>query len=347
MPARVWDGFVERALASVLDQQLPEGIDLEVIVALGAHDDPRPEPPDGVTVIANPAIRIPEALNAALARSTGDVVVRVDSRSVLPPHYVARAVEHLRDDTIGCVGGGQAVLDRGILGSAYAIAFNSPLLGPSAYRYRRTPGLIESPYLGAWRRSDMVAAGPFDTRLRWNEDNEFNDRIRALGKTVFYDPELVVGYRAARSLRGILRHHYEFGRSRSHQDRIGQQGLHPRHRAALAAVAGLGSVALAGLAARRTRRATLAAGGAAYVVAAAAASRSASRMRDAVHGPPIEPFHPAGIALAPALALIVDLGWIAGVVRGRLARSSDAAAPPVHPAADAVSPPPEPARSAV
>lgn len=320
IPARDWDEFLEQTVASILRCEVPPGVDLEVIVALGG---PHPaETPTGVRVVTNPSGTIPDGLNLAIAASFGEFVVRVDSRCVVQPDHMTRVLDRLADPAVGCVGGAQLVLDRGLFGSAYALGFNGALMGPTVYRYRRVSGPVDTAYLGAWRRQDLDALGGFDPRMIRNQDNELADRVRASGKVVFYDADLVVGYHNARDFRGAMAHHHEFGLWRMVQRDQGQRAFTPRHVAAVA-VAGLGATMGAGLlAARSTRPYALVGATAAYAAAGAYAWRSAGRLRRArpdIDGPP---FHPLAPMIAPAVAAALDGAWLAGVVRGAFRRKS-------------------------
>ncbi len=315
IPALEWDQHLEHTLATVADQALPDGVTLETTVALAGR--PPADLPARTRVIPNPGRSIPEALNRAVAASTGEVIVRVDARCDLPADHVARIVATLADERIGCVGGAQLVLDRGRFGSAYAVAFNSALLGPSAYRYRRTSGPIDSAYLGAWRRDDLERLGGFDVRLLRNQDNELADRVRRAGFTVWYDADLVVGYWNSRGLRATMAHHREFGAWRRLQRGHGQRALTPRHVGALAALATAGFGTVATLGSARGRRVIAGVGLVAYGAAGIAAHASAARLRGArpdLEGPALDP---VGVALAPAAATAINASWLVGLVTGR------------------------------
>ena len=317
IPARSWDGHLIATLASIAAQVLPDGLTVETVVGLA--DEAPTACPDGVRVVHNPNGTIPDALNLAISESRGEVILRVDARCVLPPDYVTRVVDRLADPSVGSVGGAALVMDRGVFGSAYAVSFNSPLLGPSACRYRRTSGPVDTSYLGSWRAEVLRDLGGYDPRLVRNQDNELADRVRASGRTVLYDADLVVGYVNGRRFRSAVQHHHEFGMWRMYQSSQGQMGLSAKHLAAL----GLGlfgvAAVVAGLKNRRTRRAALAAGAAGYVAAGAVAFRTASRLRSVRGDLDLAPFHPAGVAAAPAVAAVIDAAWAAGLVRGAVA----------------------------
>lgn len=321
IPTRRWDDDLDRALHHLRAQELPPGVDLDVVVAVA---EPVAEAPDDVTVVANPSGSIPEGLNRAIRASSGEVVARVDSRSVVGPDHVARVVATLADPEIGCVGGAALALDRGVFGSAYAMAFNSPLLGPSPYRYRRTSGPVDTAYLGAWRRDDLLAVGLFDERLQRNQDNDLAQRIRARGQVVWYDADLVVGYRSGRGLAASVAHHRAFGRWRTVQSEQGGRGFDRRH---VGALVGLASAAVGGVAlltSKPGRRIAVGAGIAAYATAAATARHTATRLRATrpdIDGPDL---HPTAPLAAPLLAVLIDGAWLAGVVEGLLARRARA-----------------------
>jgi hypothetical protein len=310
IPASQWDSFLDATLASVRRQEIDPDTEIEILVAI---KDPPLHPPTGVTIIVNPTGSIPQGLNNALHRSTGSVIVRVDSRCDLPPHYLARCLEHLADPTIGMVGGAALARDAGIVSGAYAVAFNSPLLGPSAYRYSARSGPTESPYLGAWRRETLEAIGGWDERLLRNQDNELAERVRATGLTAWYDHELVVGYWANRSLPGLMRHHRDFGRWRRAQSALGQDGISTRHRAAIATVVG-GSLASAALLAKAPPAARITALVAGYGATASAAVFTSRRLR--ARRPDLDGPRPGlrSIALVPVVAALIDAGWLSGII---------------------------------
>lgn len=328
VPARSWDHHLERTLETLARLRLPPEVEVEVVVGLAGA--PPAAAPAGVRVVPNPSGTIPDALNLAIAASRGEVVVRVDARCEVAPDHVARVLAVLDDPTIGCVGGAQLVLDRGVFGSAYAIAFNSALLGPSPYRYSRRSGPTDTAYLGAWRRADLLAVGGFDPRLLRNQDNELADRIRGSGKVVWYDADLVVGYHNARSLVGALAHHRDFGLWRMLQSGDGQRGFTRTHVAAVAAVAAATAGGVAALASPRTRPLVVGLGCVGYALAATAARRTAGRLRRArpdIAGPD---FHPLGVLAAPAVAVLVDAAWGAGVAQG-IVRPPRGGLDPGHP----------------
>ncbi len=316
IPARSWDTRLDDTVASLVAMEVPDHIAVEVVVALA--DDSTPSVPEGVIVVRNLSGTIPDALNAAIAVASGEVIVRVDARCLVQPDHVTRVLEGLEDPAVGCVGGAALVLDRGLFGSTYAVAFNSVMLGPTVYRYRRSSGPVDTAYLGAWRRVDLDALGGFDPALVRNQDNDLADRVRSSGKVVWYDANLVVGYFNDRDLFGALRHHHEFGLWRMIQRDRGSRALTARHLGALGGFAAAGLASLGALVSQRSRSTVLRVGAASYAAAGLWSWRSATRLRQArsdIDGPPLHPLAPV---LAPALAATLDAAWLAGLFRGMI-----------------------------
>lgn len=317
-PALRHDALLDAMLATVATQNLPTDVRLDVVVALG-EESARPIKIDGldVRVVANPTKSIPAGLNKAIAASTGEFVVRVDARCDLPVDYVATVLEWLAKAEVGCVGGAQLVTDPGFGGETYAVAFNSPLLGPSAYRYSRTTGPTESPYLGAWRREVLVELGGFDERLLRNQDNELASRVHASGRGAIFDASLVVGYRADRTWRGLARHHQEFGRWRARQSRAGQQGVSGRQVGALAVVSIAAIVFAALLVLPVTRIPALAVAAAGYLALSWFGWFCASRLRRERPDLRLGRLPILAALAAPLLAIRLNLAWLMGYLRGR------------------------------
>ncbi len=318
VPATIWDERLRRTLDTVRTQRLPVGVDVEVLVA-----SPEGPPPGWARVVGevwveNPTGAIPAGLNRAVARATGEVVVRVDSRCSLPTGYVAAMVRRLEDSEVGMVGGAALVMDPGWWGDLYGTVFNSPLLGPSRYRYSRRSGPAPTAYLGAWRRQDLMAWGRFDERLLRNQDNEIASRVAERGLVVWYEADAVVGYEAAKGPIAAARHHYGFGRWRMRQRAMGQTSMSTPQRLVVAGALVGATLGVLGMSARSTRRGALTLAGASYGAAAVLARLSAVRLRASRADLGLSPPSPVATALAPCAGACLDAAWALGLLIGHL-----------------------------
>lgn len=218
VPARDAAGTLRACVASALAQDWPAP--LEVVIAVGPSTDATAEVAGElaaqdarVHVVANDAGSTGAGLNAAIAASHGDVVVRLDAHAVLPAGYVQRSVEVLEQTGAVNVGGVQAARGVTPFQRAVAAATTSPLgTGGAAYRHDGPAGPVDTVYLGVFRRSALDAAGGFDATLLRNQDYELNVRLRARGGTVWFDPSLRVEYRPRGSVPALARQYYDYGR---------------------------------------------------------------------------------------------------------------------------------------
>lgn len=216
----VWNSAatVESAVASVLTQDYKG--DLEVILAEGGSSDGSRAVIEGIAaaegqvrVVDNPAGITPAGLNAAILASRGEVIVRCDAHSQLPASYISGAVARLESTGAGVVGGIQDAQGDSPFERAVAYAMANPMgSGGAAYRSSGAAGIVETVYLGVFRRAALVDAGLYDETLLRNQDYELNHRISAAGHNVFFAPELSVTYRPRAGATALWRQYFGYGR---------------------------------------------------------------------------------------------------------------------------------------
>lgn len=227
VPARAAAGTLPRALRSIRDQTYSNIVD--VIVA--AADDGSAEAAGGeqAIVIANPTGTTPAGLNLAIAASTGEVIVRCDAQSILPPTYVERAVDTLIRTGADNVGGKQVPIGETPSERAIAAAMSSRWgSGDARYRVGGEEGPVETVYLGVFKKETLDRLGGFDEAFVRNQDYELNHRILAAGGLVWFDPELEVVYRPRATMRSLARQYRDYGRSKRRFGRRHPGSLRPR-----------------------------------------------------------------------------------------------------------------------
>ena len=248
IPTRNAEDALPAAVESVLAQDYPGPI--EVIVADGS-DTPatvemlRRRYP-AVRIVSNPTGTIPSGLNCALRVATGEIIVRCDSKTVLPSGYVRRIVAMLVKTGAANVGGRQHPIGTTFFERAVALATTTFLgVGNARYRLGGAEGPTDTVYLGAWYRKTLEDAEGFDPAFLVTEDYELNWRLRRKGGTVWFDPDLVASYRPRGNLRALARQYFDYGRGRSAVMRTHPLSLRARHLACPLLVLGLvASVAL-------------------------------------------------------------------------------------------------------
>lgn len=222
VPARNEAADIDRCLAAVANQDYPAGL-LEVLVIDGASSDGtaaiaeaafRKRGMVGGRVITNPAGTTPSNLNTGLNHAEGDILCRVDARSVIQPDYVSRIVDLLVGlPGIAVVGGAQIAVPRsgGRMERGVARALNNRWgMGFSRYRRGAASGPSDTVYLGAFRTAQLRSVGGWDERLNTNQDFDLNRRMSRLG-TVWFDAELQVDYLPRATLGELFNQYRRFG----------------------------------------------------------------------------------------------------------------------------------------
>jgi succinoglycan biosynthesis protein ExoA len=219
IPCRNERRHVREFLDSMLAQELEPGWEVEVLVADGLSDDGTREVLAGysredprVRVVDNPGRIVSTGLNAAIAASTGDIVVRMDAHTVYAPDYVRQCVTVLEESGADNVGGPWVARGQGAIGKAIAAAFQSPFCtGFGKAHDPQYEGEVDTVYLGCWRRSLFGEVGMFDPGLVRNQDDEFNFRLRLAGKRVWQSPRIVSWYTPRASIRALFRQYMQYG----------------------------------------------------------------------------------------------------------------------------------------
>lgn len=223
VPCRNERAYVDAFLDSVFAQQLEPGDTLQLVVADGASDDgtrerlfERAAADRRLIVIDNPGRIVSTGLNRAVARAEGEVIVRMDVHTVYAEDYVRQCVRVLETTGATCVGGPwmpQASAGRArAIGRAIARAFASGFgSGGAASRRADFEGEVDTVYLGAWRRAELLRLGGFDEALVRNQDDELNLRIRRSGGRVWQSPTIRSWYTPRASFTALARQFWQYG----------------------------------------------------------------------------------------------------------------------------------------
>jgi hypothetical protein len=151
-------------------------------------------------------------LNAALAATNQEIVVRVDAHSELSDGYIRLAVETLQRTGVDNVGGIMGA--RGVTSyeKAVAAAMTSPLgVGSASFHSGGDEGPTETVYLGVFKRTALERVGGYDPAFTRAQDWEMNHRIRETGGTVWFNPQLFVTYRPRSTVRKLAKQYFEYG----------------------------------------------------------------------------------------------------------------------------------------
>ena len=216
--ARFIGAFLDAALAGTypadrMEILLADGMSddgtREVVWAYAARD-PR------VQLIDNPGRSKPAALNRAIRRARGEIILRLDVHADYPPDYLERCVrgllEHPEADNVGGIRVSRA-RDDTLLGRAFAASTTS-VFGAGNSKYRTgvdRPQWVDTVYGGCYRRTVFDRIGLFDEKLTRAQDREFNQRLRAAGGSILLLPDITCTYYARSDVREFLSWTFEAG----------------------------------------------------------------------------------------------------------------------------------------
>jgi succinoglycan biosynthesis protein ExoA len=197
-----------------------------------------------VHTIVAPDDRLPQALNRAIRKTTGSVIVRLDAHSAPPPDFLATALSHLHDPTVGVVGGPWKVTPgaRTAVAEAIARAVAHPFgAGNAAYRIRvgGEPENVDTVPFGCFTRRTWQQVDGFNESLMGNEDYEFNYRVRQTGLAVLLDPSMRLTYVARATLRALTLQYFRYGWCKAQMLRLHPRSIKWRQAVPGAFVAGL------------------------------------------------------------------------------------------------------------
>jgi len=121
-------------------------------------------------------------------------------------------VEALKQSGATCVGGPWLARGRSVRQDAIALALGSTF-GSGGAKSRRADytGAVDTVYLGAWWRADLIALGSFDEGLVRNQDDELCLRITRSGGMVWQSSAIRSFYLPRDSLHALWRQFYQYG----------------------------------------------------------------------------------------------------------------------------------------
>jgi len=252
VPCRNEAAHIDAFVASVLAQRLPADTTLEVVVADGRSDDGTRARLATLAAadarlrwVDNPPRITPTALNRALAAANGEIVLRMDVHTTYADDYIAQCVAALAATGATCVGGpwraAPAAGRTGTIAAAFGSRFGA---GGAASRRLGYSGEVDTVYLGAWRRAELLRFGGFDEALVRNQDDELALRIVRGGGRVWQSAAIRSWYVPRGSFTELFRQFWQYGYWKVAVLRKHRLPASPRHLVPFAFVAVLVALAL-------------------------------------------------------------------------------------------------------
>ena len=218
IPVRNEAAFIADLIAAVLQQDYPADR-MEVIVADGQSTDGTREilaslqaEHPRLIVVENPGRIVSTGLNIAVARASGDIIIRIDGHAVIASNFVRENVSLLAaHPEAWSVGGPIRHVATTTVGKAVGVAMSHPLGVGARHRYSEVEGYVESAQFPAIRRWVFDRIGMFDERLVRNQDDEFNYRIRHAGGKIYVSPRVQYSYFVRERIGQLFKQYFQYG----------------------------------------------------------------------------------------------------------------------------------------
>lgn len=155
---------------------------------------------------------VPYALNLAIPKCKGDIIVRWDAHTKYADNYLEQILKVFERTGADIVGGPMRVIGDSDFQRAVGYATSTPFgIGDSSFHFVNYCGFTDSVYLGAWKRSVFDKIGLFDERLLRNQDDEFHYRAKRAGLLIYQDPDIVSFYYPRKNFKTLFKQYFEYG----------------------------------------------------------------------------------------------------------------------------------------
>lgn len=222
IPMQNEEQCIGSCLDAVLGQTYPSHL-MEIIVVDGNSQDQSRQIVGEysrrharIRLLSNPKGTIPSGLNAGIKAAGGEVIARVDARSLLASDYLRIAIGLLATTGADNVGGPVRGITPTVTGQAVTLAWGSRFgLGGASARYGDSrEQWTDTVYLGVYRRRVFETIGLYDETVPQDEDAELNYRLRSRGGRILLSPRLCSHYLNSPSMRRLAWKNLLFGYSK-------------------------------------------------------------------------------------------------------------------------------------
>lgn len=215
--------FIADCLESILANDYPKEL-MEILVVDGMSDDGTRHIVSSycqrfpfIKLLDNHPRITPTAFNIGIRAASGELILIMGAHSTYAYDYISRCVQSSSQTGAENVGGIMRSVPRtpGVLARATVLTLTHRFgIGNAAYRCAASnddPRLVDTVWGGCYRREVFARIGTFNEKLIFNQDLEFNLRLRRAGCRILMDPRIVSEYRARSELRPFCKHSFRDG----------------------------------------------------------------------------------------------------------------------------------------
>lgn len=229
----------------------------EILIIDGGSDDRTRELVEEATnlpiaVLDNPAKRVPQALNIGLARSSSDIIVRIDGHARVNSSYLETITRNfILYPELGGVGGVKRAVATTPTGRTIAKVLSSRFgVGGSRYHYATEAMAVDHIPFGAYPRAILNELGGWDETFVVNQDYELDYRVRRSGRGLLLDPSAQIDWSSRETIPRLAHQYLRYGQGKALVVSRHPASAKPRHLLPAVIVIGLGSAAVVALATR-------------------------------------------------------------------------------------------------
>ena len=211
--------YISQCLDSIIHNIYPKE-NLEILIYDGGSKDETLELLNGyknkyqcLKIKHNPKKIQSAAMNLGIKEARGDIIIRMDAHTFYDKDYISQIVSLLTNADVVNVGGPQVGIGNSYVTNSIAIAVSSPFVaGNAAYRFEKIKErFVDTVYLGAWWKKDLLEIGGFDESFVINEDYELNYRLRAKGGKILFSPKVKSKYFVRASFIKLIKQYFRYG----------------------------------------------------------------------------------------------------------------------------------------
>jgi GT2 family glycosyltransferase len=167
---------------------------------------------DFIRLLDNPRQITAAAMNIGVQNARGDVIIILSAHSFVASDFISQNVAYSSKTGAACVGGPIQSTSQSFLGKTISLAMSSPFgVGNALFRYSQKEQYVDTVAFGAYRRQVFDQIGLFDETLVYNEDDEFNYRLRKHGGEIFLTPAIKSVYHTRTSLGQLWKQYFRYG----------------------------------------------------------------------------------------------------------------------------------------
>ncbi len=222
IPIRNESHFLEGCLQSVIQQEYQYPLEIIIIDGLSTDDSPYivhkfVQDADlyyrTIIILDNPKKIVPIAMNIALPKSRGEIIIRIDGHCIIDKDYVKNCVNHLMNHNVDGVGGPMETIGENEVSKTIAIAMSSQFgVGNSAFRTTDKDLMeVDTIAFPAYKREIIEKVGLYDEELVRNQDDEYNYRIREMGGKLLLASDVRSKYYSRGSYSKLWKQYYQYG----------------------------------------------------------------------------------------------------------------------------------------